>query len=84
MAGSLPGCFSSKNPDEHCNDVSEYQGSRSVPGIVVPEGLAEPSRSTAFVVPPAAGDAAELAETGAACLSRPPDFFRRDPPPEAR
>jgi uncharacterized lipoprotein len=84
----LAGCFSAKNPDKDCDDVSEYQSSRSVPNIVVPEGLSTPTQSSTFVVPPAAGGDAPGAspelQPGAACLSRPPDFFRKDPAPAAK
>ena len=91
-AFALAGCFSSKDPNEGCDDVSEYQSSRSVPGIVVPEALSVPSRSSAFVVPPAGAEAAggdapgasPAAQPGAACLPRPPDFFRKDPAPAAK
>jgi uncharacterized lipoprotein len=88
----LAGCFSSKDPNKGCDDVSEYQASRSVPGIVVPEGLSAPSHSSTFVVPPAGattagGDApgaASASQAWAACLPRPPDFFRREPAPAAK
>jgi len=85
VCAALVGCFSSKDPNEGCDDVSEYQSSRSVPGIVVPEGLVAPSHSSAFVVPDGAtsGDP-EGARRGAACLARPPDFFSKDPAPAAR
>jgi len=90
-ACGLAGCFSSKDPNEGCDDVSEYQASRSVPDIVVPDGLSAPGHSSAFVVPPATaaaagGDvpgAAPAPQPRAACLPRPPDFFRRDPAPAA-
>jgi uncharacterized lipoprotein len=87
-ACALAGCFSSKDPNKGCDEVSEYQASRSVPGIVVPEGLSAPSHSSTFVVPPAGADAAGAAapapQPWAACLQRPPDFFRREPAPAAQ
>jgi uncharacterized lipoprotein len=83
---ALASCFSAKDPNEGCDDISEYQASRSVPGIVLPEGLSAPNHSSSFVVPPGgamAGDP-EAPQPGAACLSRPPDFFRKDPEPPAK
>jgi uncharacterized lipoprotein len=92
VSGALAGCFSSKNSNERCDDVSEYQSSRSVPGVVVPDGLSAPSHSSVFVVPPAGAEAAggdlsgdsAAVQPGAACLPRPPDFFRKDPAPAAK
>ena len=80
LSGALSGCFGGKNPDARCNDVSEYQRSGSVPDVVVPDGLVTPSRESAYLVPPANpnGEAA-LMSRGAACLARPPDYFRKDP-----
>ncbi|MBL8200665.1 MAG: hypothetical protein JNK40_06815 [Chromatiales bacterium] len=76
LSASLAGCFGgSKNVDARCNDVAEYQASRDVPGVQVPEGLVAPNRASVYVVPPATE--AEL--RGAACLARPPPYFRPDP-----
>jgi len=85
LASSLAGCFGSKEVDERCDDVAEYQASQDAAGIQTPEGLVAPSQSSGYVVPPASG--AEL--RGAACLARPPPYFRPDPaavppsPPQA-
>jgi uncharacterized lipoprotein len=75
LASSLAGCFGSKKVDERCDDVAEYQASRDASSIQTPEGLVAPSQSSGYVVPPASG--AEL--RGAACLARPPPYFRPDP-----
>jgi uncharacterized lipoprotein len=85
IAGTLAACFSSRGPDERCDEVSEYQASRSVPGLVVPDGLSAPGGASTYVVPPA-GNAAAAGEAnrGAACLARPPDFFRSEPEPTAK
>ena len=40
LAGSLAGCFGGKNVNERCDDLAEYQASRDVSGLKVPEGLA--------------------------------------------
>jgi uncharacterized lipoprotein len=74
LAGSLAGCFGSKNVDDRCDDAAEYQASRDASGIRVPEGLAAPNQASGYTVPPASG--AEL--RGAACLARPPPYFRPD------
>jgi uncharacterized lipoprotein len=75
LATLLAGCFGSRNVDDRCDEVSEYQASRSVPGLQTPEGLVAPNRASGYAVPPASG--AEL--RGAACLARPPPYFRPDP-----
>ena len=75
LAGSLAGCFGGKNVNERCDDVAEYQASRDVSGLKVPEGLVAPGQASGYAVPPASG--AEL--RGAACLARPPPYFRPDP-----
>ncbi|MEO8224361.1 MAG: hypothetical protein ABI661_06110 [Gammaproteobacteria bacterium] len=73
---ALAGCFSAKDPNARCNDSSEYQEATSVPGITVPDGLAAPSQASSYAIAPASGSADV---TGAACLARPPDYFRKDP-----
>ena len=76
LVGGLTGCFGGKNPDARCNDVSEYQLATSLPLVVTPDGLAAPSRGSGYVIPP---QVAAAPVDGAACLARPPDYFRRDP-----
>ncbi len=76
LAVSLAGCFGSKDVNDRCDDVAEYQSSRDASAIQVPEGLAAPSQASGYAVPPASG--AEL--RGAACLARPPPYFRPEPP----
>ncbi len=78
LVGGLTGCFGGKNPDARCDDVSEYQLATSLPLVVTPDGLAAPSRGSGYVIPPQVADAQV---DGAACLARPPDYFRRDPGP---
>lgn len=76
LASALAGCFGgAKNVDERCNDVAEYQASRTAPGVQVPEGLAAPGKGTTYAVPPDAGADVK----GAACLARPPPYFRPEP-----
>lgn len=75
LAGSLAGCFGGKNVNDACDEVAEYQSSLDAPGLRVPEGLSAPGQASGYVVPPAAD--AEL--RGAACLARPPPYFRPDP-----
>ena len=74
---SVTGCFGGKNPDGRCNEVAEYQLSGSVPDLVVPDGLVAPNRESGYSVP-AAGANPEA--DGAACLARPPEYFRQEPP----
>ncbi len=76
LAVSLAGCFRTKDVNARCDDVAEYQSARDVPGLKLPAGLAAPGQSSGYVVPPASG--AEL--RGAACLARPPPYFRPEPP----
>lgn len=80
LSGALTGCFGGKNPDAHCDDVAEYQASRSVPDIVAPDGLVTPTLESGYSVPaPTANAEADLLVRGAACLARPPDYFKKDP-----
>lgn len=76
LGGALTGCFGGKNTDARCNDVEEYQLAGSVPLVVAPDGLAAPSRGSGYVVPPLEGNPKV---DGAACLARPPDYFRKEP-----
>jgi len=76
LAGGLTGCFGGKNPDARCDAVSEYQRATSIPLVVAPDGLTVPNRGSSYVIPPQAADAQV---DGAACLARPPDYFRKDP-----
>lgn len=80
LSGALSGCFGGKNPDARCKDVAEYQLSDSVPLVVAPDGLVTPNRESGYSVTAAVAKAeAELLARGAACLERPPDYFRKDP-----
>jgi uncharacterized lipoprotein len=78
----LAGCFGTRNPDDRCADVAEYQGSSEAAPVVAPAGLQLPSQTSGYTVPPAPGPDPKWA----ACLSRPPAYFRPDPgatPPAA-
>lgn len=75
LGSALAGCFGSRNADDRCDEPAEYQASLNAPGVQVPEGLVAPSQASGYTVPPASG--AEL--RGAACLARPPPFFRPEP-----
>lgn len=77
LAGNLAGCFGGKNVDEGCDEVAEYQASRTAPALQAPEGLEAPGRASGYVVPPGL----EIEIRGAACLARPPPFFRPDSAP---
>ncbi len=76
LGGTLTSCFGGKNSAARCDDVEEYQLAGSVPLVVAPDGLTAPSRGSGYVVPPP-GASPEV--EGAACLARPPDYFRQDP-----
>ena len=90
LALCLSACFSSGNPDKHCRDISEYQAQRSTTGIVTPEGLAMPDHTSSYTLPPepapatGASAAGNKALSGATCLARPPDYFRKDPAAPAK
>ena len=75
LALPLAGCFGSKDLDARCNDVSEYQASRDVAPVVAPPNLKLPAQTSGYGVPPDPGKAAD----GAACLARPPRYFRDAP-----
>ncbi len=79
---ALSGCFAG-DPNAHCSDPEEYQASSSVPTVTTPEGLVAPSQTSGYAVPALAGNStsgeAKANSEGAACLARPPDFFRKDP-----
>lgn len=76
LGGALTGCFGGKNSAARCNDVEEYQLAGSVPRVVAPDGLQTPSQGSGYPVPP---PGANPEVDGAACLARPPDYFRKDP-----
>ena len=74
-AVSLAGCFGGKNLDARCNDVEQYQSAGTVPLVVAPDGLTVPARGSGYAVP---APGANPGVDGAACLARPPDYFRKD------
>ena len=76
LAGAMAGCFGGKNPDARCNEVEQYQSAGTVPLVVAPDGLTAPPRGSGYAIPvPGANPQVD----GAACLARPPDYFRIDP-----
>jgi uncharacterized lipoprotein len=75
LAGALTGCFGGKNSDARCNEVEEYQRAGTVALVVAPDGLTAPDRGSGYTVP---APGANPAVDGAACLARPPDYFRKD------
>ena len=76
---TLAGCFGgSKSVDDRCNELAEYQESRSGAPLVIPDGLKAPAQVGTYTVPPADS---EEPVPGAACLARPPKYFREDPAP---
>jgi len=77
LGSALAGCFGGKDVKDACNQVAEYQASVDASGIQVPDGLAAPDKGSGYVVPPGTG--VEL--QGAACLARPPPYFRPEPAP---
>ncbi|MET0657242.1 MAG: hypothetical protein ABW110_03675 [Steroidobacteraceae bacterium] len=75
LAGSLAfmvliGCHSTGSCD---NPKSEYRRAQEQAPLRVPEGMAQPDRSAALVVPPAAAQQPQPARTG--CLENPPSYF---------
>ncbi len=76
-AGLLAGCFGGKSVDDRCNEPAEYQASAELPGIQVPEGLKAPGQVTSYTLPP--GPVRDVPD--AACLARPPAYFRTEPAP---
>ena len=71
----LGGCFFSRNTAD-CRSVQEYQESVAVNPVVVPPTLSAPDQSSKLVIPKEPLPTRPLAET-AACLARPPDYFRK-------
>lgn len=55
------------------NAKGEYRYAKEIPPLRVPEGTAQPDRSAALVVPPAATSSSQLKRDG--CLEEPPSFF---------
>lgn len=72
-ATGLAGCFGGKPPT--CDKPREYQQSRSIAPLSVPEGLDTPDRNTTFTIPPATTP--DDAVPPGTCLDQPPDYFGR-------
>lgn len=68
------GCFWRKPAEEpRCVESREYQKSRTVTGITVPEDLDAVGENSGLVIPEATGEAAD-----GRCLDLPPDYFRKE------
>lgn len=66
----LLGCGSNRTCE---NPKSEYRRAKEAPLLRVPEGMAQPDRAAALVVPPAAPQPPQPERTG--CLEDPPSYF---------
>ncbi len=76
----LAGCswFGSKAPE--CKSIEEYQSSANLPPVTVPPGLNRPDEPGVLKIPAGPLPAEPLSDN-AACLARPPDYFKKAPPP---
>ncbi len=76
LCGGLMGCFGSK--EGVCAKPREYQASRSVQSLEVPEDLDAPPNMGLEIpqVPPGEDDEAQ-ANQAQKCLDDPPDYFGR-------
>jgi hypothetical protein len=75
MAVLLGGCFFRHDASD-CRSVQEYQQSVGVQPVAVPSGLSVLDKSARLAIPSAPAPAKPLAEA-AACLAKPPDYFRK-------
>jgi len=57
---------------DRCDRVQEYQSSRSIEPITVPEGLANPAPPGRLIIPDVPPPPADAPAPG--CLDRPPDY----------
>lgn len=72
LGSFLAGCNSSPT----CETLKgDYRFAKDQPPLRVPEGMAQPDRSAALVVPPAATNAAPQQPQRGACLESPPSYF---------
>ena len=74
LVSGLSGCFASGQPS--CDKQQEYQESKGIEPLQVPDGLDEPDRSAGLSIPERSPDARDR-EKGAPCLQSPPDYFGR-------
>ena len=65
-----------------CKSVQEYQSSGGIKPVVVPPDLNAPDASATLVIPNASPPAQPLSDN-AACLPKPPDYFRKATAAEA-
>ena len=81
---SLAGCswfgFGSKAPD--CKSIEEYQNSANLPPVTVPPDLNRPDEHGGLKIPAGPLPAEPLSDN-AACLARPPDYFKKPTPAAA-
>jgi len=73
VAATLAGCFG--NRDVSCAKPREYQASRSIAPLQVPQGLDTPDPSTELKIPETTQSADASDAPG--CLEQPPDYFGR-------
>ncbi|MAF82979.1 MAG: hypothetical protein QGH93_04255 [Gammaproteobacteria bacterium] len=71
----LSGCFFGGGKPS-CNKPQEYQVSESIEALQVPDGLDQPDRSAALIIPEAS-PGAKAREADDPCLDSPPDYFGR-------
>ena len=70
---SLTACFFGGR-EKKCSKPQEYQASRSVKGIEVPEDLDKPDRRTPLNIPPPASGETEKPPADVPCLEEPPSY----------
>jgi hypothetical protein len=75
-AGLLVGGCSFWRSETNCKSVQEYQSSADIKPVVIPQGLDPPDASGKLVIPNAPPPTQPLSEN-AACLAKPPDYFRK-------
>jgi pilus assembly protein FimV len=78
VATTLGGCSWGRSAPD-CRSVEEYQDSQDLPPVRVPEGLSKPEEPNRLKIPAGPAPQQPLA-ANAACLPRPPDYFRKTPP----
>jgi hypothetical protein len=77
-ATTLGGCSWGRSAPD-CRSVEQYQDSQDLPPVRVPEGLSKPEEPNRLKIPAGPAPQQPLA-ANAACLPRPPDYFRKTPP----
>jgi len=72
LLAGLAGCSGASS--KSCNKPREYQASKSVAPLQVPEGLDTPDQRARIVIPESRVTVAEP-PADRPCLERPPDYF---------